>query len=223
MKQAIPAMSVQEGGSPRERSFDDFFGLVFIEQGLIAVQKDYRRKMSDYLAAFNAVFVTRQVEQECPFGLCTSYRIPAVIVIMRSMGIKISVGCEMHTDPKCWSSVYLYTRILELKEWALRAGLPRFAGRNSGRCGENISYSRAAKSAEVMECRSEENQQRSRPVPVCPQLWRSASPRFLGGVSSNGRVSMNFTNDLHSAAEKMFYMESMKAQGSQIGHKHRAR
>lgn len=34
------------------------------------------------------------------------------------------------------------------------------------------------------------------------RFTRSASPLFFGGVSSSGRLSINFTYDLHSTGEK---------------------
>jgi len=69
-----------------------------------------------------------------------------------------------------------------------------------------------AKGIEVTENRSEGDLKIVRPFEknVSVRLTRSASPFFLGGVSSIGRLPMNFTNCLHSAVEKNSYKSRLK-------------
>jgi len=48
------------------------------------------------------------------------------------------------------------------------------------------------------------------------RFTRSASPRFLGGVSSRGRVSINFAKALHSTGEKKSYRKTSLIKGHSI-------
>ena len=91
-----------------------------------------------------------------------------------------------------------------------------------GRCGPITPNNCAAKSGETMEIlsagayfgiRKDEIHEFRFP---CLRFTRSASPRFLGGVSSNGSSSMNLTNRLHSSAENRFWKASDQTAGFYI-------
>jgi hypothetical protein len=90
--------------------------------------------------------------------------------------------------------------------WRIDAGYGK-----DGRCGVIIGSSVWAKAGEVIDIRSnyskedfslDVHQINSSDMHV--RFTRSASPFFLGGVSSRGRLSINRTNVLHSSGEKKF-------------------
>ena len=112
--------------------------------------------------------------------------------------------------------------MLELSECPARAAAPALVATEAGygklgRCGQITSNNCAAKSGEVTEIlsvgaylgvRKDEIHEFRFP---CLRFTRSASPRFLGGVSSNGNSSINLTNRLHSSAENRFWKASDQA------------
>lgn len=113
-------------------------------------------------------------------------------------------------------------RIFELSECPARAAVLALVATDAGygklgRCGPITSNSLAAKSVEVTEILSVGGRLGVRKGEIhefrFPRLrfTRSASPLFLGGVSSNGSSSTNLTNRLHSSTENKFWKASARA------------
>jgi len=94
-------------------------------------------------------------------------------------------------------------------EWGFRFG--SFFDGKDGRWGANKECNFCAKSLEetlnrsvlkyVSACGATAD------IMISSQFTLSASPRFFGGVSSMGKLSMKFLNDLHSAGDSKSYDE----------------